>query len=31
MGYLPNDYEILKEYALKKVDELVIEMGDNNE
>ena len=31
MGYMPNDYDILKEYALKKVDELQKEMGDNNE
>jgi len=31
MGYMPNDYEILKKYALKKVDELQKEMGDNNE
>ncbi len=30
MGYLPNDYEILKEYALKKVKELILEMGDTN-
>ncbi len=31
MGYLPNDYEVLKEYALKKVKELILEMGDQNE
>lgn len=31
MGYLPNDYEILKKYALKKVDELIQEMGDTDE
>jgi len=31
MGFLPNDYDILKEYALKKVDELILEMGDTNE
>jgi len=31
MGYMPNDYDILKEYALKKVDELQKEMGDNHE
>jgi tRNA nucleotidyltransferase (CCA-adding enzyme) len=31
MGTLPNDYDILKEYALKKVDELILEMGDTNE
>ena len=31
MGYMPNDYEILKEYALKKVNELQKEMGDNHE
>ncbi len=28
MGYLPNDYEVLKKYALKKVEELILEMGD---
>ena len=28
---LPNDYEILKDYALKKVDELILEMGDTDE
>ncbi len=31
MGYLPNDYEVLKEYALKKVKELRLEMGDTDE
>lgn len=31
MGTLPNDYDILKEYALKKVKELILEMGDSNE
>ncbi len=31
MGTLPNDYEILKEYALKKVDDLILEMGDTDE
>lgn len=31
MGYMPNDYEILKEYALKKVDELQNGEGDVNE
>ncbi len=31
MGFLPNDYEILKEFALKKIDELQKEMGDNHE
>ena len=31
MGYLENDYEVLKEYALKKVEELILEMGDQNE
>jgi len=30
-GDLPNDYEVLKEYALKKVEELRLEMGDTNE
>lgn len=28
MGYMPNNYDVLKEYALKKVDELQKEMGD---
>ncbi len=28
VGKLPNDYEILKKYALKKVKELRLEMGD---
>jgi tRNA nucleotidyltransferase (CCA-adding enzyme) len=31
MGYMPNEYETLKKYALKKVEELQTEMGDNNE
>ena len=31
MGNLPNDYEVLKEYALKKVKELRLEMGDTDE
>ncbi len=31
MGNLPNDYEALKEYALKKVEELRLEMGDTDE
>ena len=31
MGYMPNDYDILKEYALKKVDQLQKEMGDKHE
>jgi tRNA nucleotidyltransferase (CCA-adding enzyme) len=31
MGYMPNDYDILKEYALKKVAELQKEMGDEHE
>jgi tRNA nucleotidyltransferase (CCA-adding enzyme) len=31
MGYMPNEYDILKEYALKKVDELQKEMGDKHE
>lgn len=31
MGNLPNDYEILKEYALKKVEDLILEMGDTDE
>ncbi len=31
MGNLPNDYEVLKEYALKKVEELILEMGDTDE
>lgn len=31
MGNLPNDYDILKEYALKKVKELREEMGDVDE
>ncbi|MCK5761565.1 MAG: CCA tRNA nucleotidyltransferase [Candidatus Izimaplasma sp.] len=31
MGTLPNDYEVLKEYALKKVEELILEMGDTDE
>ena len=31
MGTLPNDYDILKEYALEKVQELILEMGDTHE
>ena len=31
MGNLPNEYEALKEYALKKVEELRLEMGDTDE
>jgi len=31
MGNLPNDYDILKEYALEKVEELREEMGDKDE
>lgn len=31
MGIMPNDYEILKEYALKQVDKLQKEMGETNE
>jgi len=31
MGYMPNEYDVLKEFALKKVEELQKEMGDNNE
>ena len=31
MGFMPNDYDILKEYALKKVEELQKEMGDKHE
>jgi len=30
-GTLDNEYESLKSYALKKVDELILEMGDTNE
>lgn len=31
MGFMPNEYDILKEYALKKVAELQKEMGDEHE
>ncbi len=31
MGYMPNDYEILKKYALKKVEELQKGMDDKHE
>jgi len=31
MGNLPNEYEVLKKYALKKVEELRLEMGDKDE
>jgi len=31
MGTLPNDYDILKEYALEKVQELILEMGDTDD
>ncbi len=31
MGYMPNEYDVLKEYALKKVEELQKEMGDKHE
>ncbi len=31
MGYLPNDYEVLKEYALKKVEELKAKKEKENE
>ena len=31
MGNLPNEYETLKKYALKKVTELRLEMGDKDE
>ncbi len=30
-GILDNEYQTLKNYALKKVDELILEMGDTNE
>jgi len=31
MGIMPNEYGILKEFSLKRVDELQKEMGDTNE
>lgn len=31
MGLLPNEYEPLKEYALKKVEELILKMGEQHE
>lgn len=31
MGYMPNEYEVLKAFAFKKIEELNIEMGEQNE
>ncbi|MBU1020497.1 MAG: hypothetical protein KJ847_04720, partial [Firmicutes bacterium] len=31
MGNLPNEYEALKKYAFKRIEELNIEMGEQNE
>ncbi len=31
MGIMPNEYEILKEFSLKRVAELQKGMGDSNE
>ena len=31
MGIMPNEYEVLKDFSLKRVAELQKEMGDNNE
>ena len=31
MGIMPNEYEVLKEFSLKRVAELQKEMGDSNE
>jgi len=31
MGIMPNEYEVLKEFSLRRVTELQKEMGDSNE